>query len=172
MKTDKAMQIFRESAQECANKIDPGNHYVQAYPLLLKSTKILCKKLEWKAIPVIANLAYGWMPTIPKNIKFDEQHNKEILKAYKIGTSDDPVKFIEDLSKKPPINNSWVGSSKVLHFINPEMFPIWDTNVAKHFTKEDDKKLSDANIREKHSFYANYRELCGILQESNRRMRR
>ena len=32
-----------------------------------------------------------------------------------------------------PINNSIVGLSKVLHFVNPEYFPIWDRRVARHF---------------------------------------
>ena len=35
--------------------------------------------------------------------------------------------------KGEPINNSWVGLSKALHFINPEIFPIWDKNVAELF---------------------------------------
>ena len=31
----------------------------------------------------------------------------------------------------PPTNNAWVGMSKTLHFLNPDMFPIWDSKVAK-----------------------------------------
>ena len=34
---------------------------------------------------------------------------------------------------KSPINNSWVGLSKTLHFMNPEVFPIWDNKIARLF---------------------------------------
>ncbi|MDE0509326.1 MAG: hypothetical protein OXI17_11920 [Gammaproteobacteria bacterium] len=164
MNTDCAMQVFRVFAKKCVNNIDSENHYIQAYPLLLKSTRILGDELGEKAIPAIAHLAYGWMPTIPKNITFDEIQNKKILEACEISSPDESVQFVNKYwgsrSDKPPINNSWVGSSKVLHFINPEMFPIWDTKVARHFTRDDNEPLSDANIRGKHNFYVDYVNFC------------
>ena len=154
-----------EFVQQCVNNIDPRNHYIQAYPSLLDSTKILYGEMEEKAIPVIAHLAYGWMPTIPKNINFGKETNRKILEASKICSIDQSVNFIKSWHT-PPVNNSWVGSSKVLHFINPEFFPIWDSKVAKHFTKGNNKKLSDSDIRMKSGFYADYVEFCKDIADS------
>ena len=68
--TETARKKIEEGAQRCADNIDSGNHYVQSYKLLLKSTTILCDKLGDDAIPAVAHLAYGWMPRIPKTSIF------------------------------------------------------------------------------------------------------
>ena len=35
--------------------------------------------------------------------------------------------------------------SKVLHFINPEFFPIWDSRVAQHFGLKYDYQINNRN---------------------------
>ena len=57
---------------------------------------------------------------------------KTILDAFDVKTSRDARNFVEGFASSP-INDSCVGLSKSLHFINPEIFPIWDSNVAKTF---------------------------------------
>lgn len=77
---------------------------------------------------ISANFTYGWMPTILnfKNTNYTEC--ADILNK---------SKQIEILDKKDLealrslINNSLVGTSKLLHFINPEKYAIWDSRVCK-----------------------------------------
>ena len=94
-----------------------------------------------KAIAIIAHIAYGWMPKMLSTFKdkADEEDKKEymsiIRRAVDITDEADGKDLICCIGegKKPPINNSWVGLSKVLHLINPCIFPIWDSRVAKKF---------------------------------------
>jgi hypothetical protein len=38
---------------------------------------------------------------------------------------------------KSTFNNSLVGTSKLLHFINPEIYPIWDSRVYRYLTNSE-----------------------------------
>lgn len=87
-------------------------------------------------------LVYGWMPTIPnlfKEISINSHYSSytindlpQITRTIQEITDETPVENIWSLINKlrPIVNNSLVGTSKFLHFINPEIFPIWDSNVA------------------------------------------
>ncbi len=77
------------------------------------------------------NFTYGWMPTIFdfRSENFEEAIN--ILNKAKIGV----VPTIEQLEiLKGLFNNSLVGATKLLHFINPEKFAIWDSRVYHYLT--------------------------------------
>jgi hypothetical protein len=71
---------------------------------------------------------YGWMPTILKN--FDDT-----LIDHSIISKLNGVKRGEELDSKSLeilkkiLNNSIIGVSKLLHFINPDLYPIWDRRV-------------------------------------------
>ena len=70
------------------------------------------------------------LSNIPYSFKlFDKE---TILDAFDVKRPEDARNFVEGFASSP-INNSCVGLSKSLHFINPEIFPIWDSNVAKTF---------------------------------------
>ena len=87
-------------------------------------------------------MVYGWMPTIPNIFKeINSDHRSytiedlpEVVRTIKKITDEtsekDILTLIENL--KPLVNNSLVGTSKFLHFINPEIFPIWDSKVANN----------------------------------------
>lgn len=153
MDTTVARKRIVEEAQQCADNIDYKNHYIRSYPLLLKSTKTLYEELGDAAVPAIAHLAYGWMPTIPKNLNFCKKSSKRVLEALDICSTENSVQYILDWTT-PPINNSWVGSSKVLHFINPEAFPIWDSKVAGHFN------VNGSSVTKSAECYAQYIHFC------------
>jgi len=61
--------------------------------------------------------------------KFDEA--LEIINNAKKGIvpSIDQLEILKGL-----LNNSLVGTSKHLHFINPEIFAIWDSRVYRYLT--------------------------------------
>ena len=85
-------------------------------------------------------MVYGWMQKIPDFFKNCDSTDT----SFKI--SDLPkviqqIKQIDDLTSKeiisnlvknlvPLVNGSHVGTSKFLHFVTPEIFPIWDSKVA------------------------------------------
>ena len=70
------------------------------------------------------------LSNIPYSFKlFDKE---TILDAFDVKTSGDARNFAEGFASSP-INDSCVGLNKSLHFINHDIFPIWDSNVAKTF---------------------------------------
>jgi hypothetical protein len=77
-----------------------------------------------------ANFAYGWMPTIltfkNDNIKNCVQYINDVKNNQHLTNEQ-----LEEL--KAFVNNSMVGVSKLLHFINPQTYPIWDSRVALCF---------------------------------------
>lgn len=151
--TETARMKFIEGAKRCADNIDHDHHFIRSYPQLLESTKILCDELGDAAIPAVAHLAYGWMPTILKNLNFCKENSRKVFEASSSCSVEDSIQYITGW-RTPPINNSWVGSSKVLHFINPETFPIWDSKVAGHFG------ISGNSARKNTHCYAEYVMFC------------
>lgn len=74
-----------------------------------------------------ANFTYGWMPTI-LNFKSDKlAHAAHILNKAK--STNIRIDDNELLDLKALINNSLVGTSKLLHFVNPDIYAIWDSRV-------------------------------------------
>jgi hypothetical protein len=60
-------------------------------------------------------------------------------------------------------NNSLVGTSKLLHFINPEKFAIWDSRVYRYLTGE-----SPHTYRlNKSEAYLDYLDFCAYLTKQN-----
>jgi hypothetical protein len=76
-----------------------------------------------------ANFTYGWMPTMLrlKNSNFEEA--AEVLRQAKFreALTNRDMQVLIDL-----MNNSIVGVSKLLHFVNPEDYAIWDSRVAAY----------------------------------------
>lgn len=103
-------------------------------------------------------MIYGWMPTI-LHIHIDDTINiPEIIQTLndaKNGTQPSLEK-IYNLSKI--INNSVVGASKLLHFISPNNFPIWDSKVYSfiHNKKPHNHRVNNIN---------NYQAYIKILKE-------
>lgn len=56
-------------------------------------------------------------------------------------------------------NNSLVGTSKLLHFINPDNFAIWDSRVYRYLTNKEphDYRIGDINT------YLDYLAFCTYL---------
>ncbi len=109
--------------------IEPSNHYIFSYPELIQATDCLAKNFGEKSIPMVAHLVYGWMPKILTYSRKINQ-DKEIFKATLANNQNEALSVVEKI-QFPPTNNAWVGMSKTLHFLNPDMFPIWDSKVAK-----------------------------------------
>lgn len=73
--------------------------------------------------------AYSWMPTIPNVKEIDNKQWSDIKRLLlTIARNPEPLGNLLDILI-PIINNSLVGTSKVLHFISPEHIPIIDSRV-------------------------------------------
>ena len=113
---------------------DTNRSYQYSYPYLINYFKD-ADTLNKEHLVIGAHAVYGWMPTI-LNLKKHENDtdsseinlNDEIvlLNKAKKGESLDEKEL--DLLKRR-INNSMVGLSKLLHFVNPDNYAIWDSRI-------------------------------------------
>ncbi len=105
------------------------------------------------------SFTYSWMPTI---LKFQpDKINKatESLNAAKQGN----MLSSEDLDVfKACFSNSIVGSSKLLHFINPDKFAIWDSRVYRYIFNQEPHSYRV----EKVDTYLEYLSFCKDLTSS------
>jgi hypothetical protein len=101
------------------------------------------------------NFTYGWMPTIFdfRTDRFEE--SVEILNKVKKGNipSTNELEILKGL-----FNNSIVGTSKLLHFITPEKFAIWDSRVYWYLTKQEpyENRIGNCETYLKHLEFCNY----------------
>ena len=110
--------------------------YEKAYPALCYAGKLCKENPDISHIKILALAVYGWMPTILDNMGYTEENNKEwekeICSSVKkiINEDGDLNKCSKDFDNlKAFVNNSYVGLSKFLHFLLPDKFAIWDSNV-------------------------------------------
>lgn len=103
--------------------------YIISYPHLIG---YFSAKSSFSAADLVAgaHMAYGWMPTIldlyPQKSLLSFEAGAELLtKAKQTGTLDDAG--MQSLAAL--VNNSLVGASKLLHFVAPGYFAIWDSRV-------------------------------------------
>lgn len=114
---------------EPTTQILADDSYVVSYPYLLE---YFSSKSSLAAGDVVcgAHMVYGWMPTIlelyPEQGKCDLDTAVQTLAKAKAGEalSDDEIEALAAL-----VNKSLVGASKLLHFVAPNNFPIWDSKV-------------------------------------------
>lgn len=114
---------------ERTTEILPDDSYVVSYPHLLAYFASR-GSIEPGDVVRGAHMVYGWMPTIlelyPEPGKTDLPAAARLLtKAKSSGVLD--ATEIESLAGL--VNNSLVGASKLLHFVAPGSFAIWDSKV-------------------------------------------
>jgi hypothetical protein len=99
------------------------------------------KKIESHDFVIAAHFVYGWMPKILRLRSISNEKSfvqlypilTDILNKVKKGflISDKELNILVKV-----INNSVVGVSKLLHFVNPENYAIWDSNVYRYIYEE------------------------------------
>lgn len=80
------------------------------------------------------NFVYGWMPTIFEFKKDDDKSFNDTLQLLNKVKNENLLNANELELLKSLFNNSLVGTSKLLHFICPELYPIWDSRVYYYLT--------------------------------------
>ncbi|NQZ88487.1 MAG: hypothetical protein HRT54_13020 [Colwellia sp.] len=142
--------------------ISQNGSYVKAYPHMLS----YCQgktSFDESDFVILSHMVYGWMPTI---IALDKNVESACLKtgaALLTKAKKDGVLSEQELKAlKLLVNNSIVGVSKLLHFVNPTKFPIWDSRIYQFCYRK--KSYSQANNIKK---YLQYIELLNELIKKN-----
>lgn len=117
-----------------ANNINLTNEsYLTSYPYFLDYFKNLTS-IKRDNLIIGISFTYSWMPTILKSINLDRcDEIIMILNEVKNGQIISEQKLT---ALKIAFNNSLVGSSKLLHFINPKQYAIWDSRVFRSLYNE------------------------------------
>ena len=109
----------------------PGSRaatYLRTYPALLSIARQSEVDDRTKFLQ-LATVAYGWMPRI---VRLDPAHLDSAIEAFTGAQAATEVTWNEvSIDHVAACLHSVVGASKLLHFANPEVFPIWDRNVER-----------------------------------------
>lgn len=135
-------------------KIEPGtfgSSYVKSYESIIDFFNDI--QLNEKSLIQGAHMVYGWMPTILNITKHDLDTQNVLLSVEKISKEIDEANLIVLIKF---MNNSNVGASKLLHFIYPEKYPIWDSKICEIIT--------DKSYTQKVQNTLNYINYCEAIQ--------
>lgn len=110
--------------------VNTENSYLVAYPVFIEYFKTT-NSIEKHHLIIGSHFVYGWMPTI---IDLNISNLKDILNFLNEVKKGKILNAQELEVLKKCINNSMVGVSKLLHFINPENYAIWDSRILKFCT--------------------------------------
>ncbi|NQU52057.1 MAG: hypothetical protein HQ522_05915, partial [Bacteroidetes bacterium] len=117
---------------EISTAIQKTDSFIISYPYMISFFESR-NKFTVEDLIVGVHAVYGWMPTMLDiyidNVEEDLMRGVSILNKVKSkNINDEELKCLIHL-----INNSLVGTSKLLHFINPEKYSIWDSRVYSYF---------------------------------------
>jgi hypothetical protein len=127
MKRDKSNdETFLQLTNIANNFKSTEENYLLSYPFFLNYFQNL-ESINLENLVIGISFTYSWMPTILKalNLKNTEEV-LFILNEVKKGKLIDEQQLT---TLKTTFNNSLVGTSKLLHFINPKQYAIWDSRV-------------------------------------------
>lgn len=100
--------------------------YLLTYPSILAVGKT-AGPLTPEKFNQLAAMAYGWMPRI---VRIDQQHIPSALEALAVAqTATATTIHTTNIADIAACIRSVVGASKLLHFVNNTVFPIWDSNI-------------------------------------------
>lgn len=111
-------------------------------------------KISRDDVIVGIHMVYGWMPTIV-------HVNKDKVSEPKIDRIAELLNKVKDSQRLEKcelqeivkvVNNSVIGTSKLLHFVNPEIYPIWDSRVCQTISGKSNPNNLD--------LYLEYINLC------------
>lgn len=101
--------------------------YLLTYPHILREARNFRKTNS--AFALLALIAYGWMPRV---VRLEPKYIFEARKALNGARKRRTSSHTENADIVEPVAaciRSVVGASKLLHFVNPHRFPIWDSRV-------------------------------------------
>ncbi|EJM79600.1 MULTISPECIES: hypothetical protein [unclassified Pseudomonas] len=148
---------------EPQTKVDRKKSYIRSYPHILGQLQTGAALTE-RDFVCGAHIVYGWMPTILDLYPTAEltlQQGADLLnKARTKGVLSES----EMANLAALVNNSVVGASKLLHFVNPDAFAIWDSKIYRfiHGQAAHQYRVNNAGA------YLKYLDLLNELREDKR----
>ncbi|MGB0880195.1 MAG: hypothetical protein ACPGTO_06480 [Polaribacter sp.] len=137
-----------------------NDSYIETYPEFISYFGRL-NIIEKHHLVISSHFVYGWMPTIIKINLNNTDSILSLLNSVKNGSllSEKELKLLKEC-----INNSLVGVSKLLHFINPNNYAIWDSRIYRYLTNLEayDYRIGNAKM---YNHYLN--ELKKISKNAN-----
>lgn len=126
-----------------------------SYPEFLKYFNDL-KTITRHNLTIGINFTYGWMPTI---FDFRSDNFEEALQILNEAKRGSKLTVDNLVLLKGLLNNSLVGTTKLLHFIKPDNFAIWDSRVYRYLTNQEpyDNRIGNC------STYIDYLAFCDYL---------
>lgn len=119
--------------------------------------------IDYHSLVISSYFTYGWMPTILKNFNTEDKITKPLSVFNKVKKNID-IDHEEYMSLVKCVNNSIVGVSKLLHFINPIQYPIFDSRIKNYFKENGLCELvwkpTYQNKNKAIHQYKNYRSIC------------
>lgn len=104
--------------------------YHQSYSSFINFFESKSKsELNLDDIVIGMSFTYSWMPTMLTIDILDGQGSRLVSVLNKVHLSKEYLNENDLRDLKKAMNNSLVGSSKLLHFISPEIYPILDSRV-------------------------------------------
>ena len=151
----KNVTIERLRTDEENLKCSKKESYLISYPHFLKYFNDL-DTITLHNLVIGIHFTYGWMPTAFdfRSEEFDDA--VKILQSAKSGNTPNQNELV---ILKGLFNNSLVGTSKILHFINPKKFAIWDSKVFKYLTHTSPHQYRMDNI----DYYLDYLKFCTYI---------
>lgn len=119
--------------------------------------------IDYHSLVISSYFTYGWMPTILK--KFNTKDNiDDVITILNKVKNHIEINNIEYGKLVDCINNSIVGVSKLIHFINPTDYPIFDSRIKNYFKEnhllESIWKPTYQNKNKDVKQYQLYRDIC------------
>ena len=137
-KTPKLKNLVFDNILDESLKFTPPTEdsYIKTYPEFIQYFKNI-SNISKHNLVISSHFVYGWMPTIIE-LKFQDMEGG-VLKSLNKAKNGAMLTVGELELLKSTINNSLVGLSKLLHFINPAYYAICDSRIYRYTT---DKKSS------------------------------
>lgn len=137
--------------------IPKDNSYILSYPHILNYFAAKEASFGPKDVVCGAHMVYGWMPTVldlyPEKINLSDA--AKLLNTAKTNgnLTNEQLMQLAGL-----VNNSLVGASKLLHFVRPDKFAIWDSKIYYFFYQKKSHHQSISNVKK-------YREYLNNLEQ-------
>lgn len=130
------MKRIFELVDQTERLIPENDSYLLSYPILRDYFSNI-HSYDSEKLVVAAHAVYGWMPTVLtlqiEGVENDLNAAAQILNKAK---NNEQLSNINLEILKRLINNSIVGTSKLLHFVNPEKYAIWDSKIYEFIKNE------------------------------------
>lgn len=119
-------EFIQQLAQIASSFDATKENYLKSYPYFLRYFEKL-EIITLENLIIGISFTYSWMPTILKSINLEKAD--EVIFILNQAKKGKTLTASELGTLKSTFNNSLVGTSKLLHFINPEKYAIWDSKV-------------------------------------------